>query len=292
MNYEKFEIKKNYTQVYYFLKDKGLSESFITSLRKKNGSILINDKKATTRSPINENDILKIDLDAKERSNFLTINEPLYIAYEDEYLLIVNKPPLYCSTPSKSHYKNNLAAAILGYMKNKSSEFVLRMKNRLDKDTAGLIIVAKDIISYNNITNIDKTYHAICMGNIYESIQIDKPIKTMNTNGINELKRIISEDGKPAKTYVEPLQQLKNSSLIELKLENGRTHQIRVHLSSLGHPLIGDEVYGQKSNLISHTALVCKKVSFNHPRTKKRITLEIDYPEDFLDLLNNLTPTI
>lgn len=288
MKFKSYKIDKNYDHTYYFLKDIGFSESFITAIRKKEGSILINDSKANTRSPLFSGDVLKIDLDSKKKSTFKTNDMPLTILYEDDFLLIVNKPSGITSSPSKSHYNKNLSGAILGYMQQKDENFVLRMINRLDKDTAGIIIVAKDIETYKNIGKIEKTYYAVCKGIIENNLIIDKPIETITKDGINEIKRVISPTGKAAKTFVTPVEKLKNSTLLEINIEHGRTHQIRVHLSSIDHPLVGDELYGEKSSLISHSALVCKSVKFKHPSTDKIVEISIDFPEDFQNLINLL----
>ena len=285
MRYKEFKVENDYPKIYYFLKDSGFSESFIKKLRKEPFSILKNDEIATTRSALKKGDNLKICLDISPKSNFQSNDVPLDIVYEDEYLLVVNKPSGLSASPSRSHYLENLAGSILGYMQQKDPSFVLRMTNRLDKGTAGIIIIAKDILTYNKIKNVEKTYYAICKGLIEKPICIDKPIETINKDGINQLKRIVSKNGKPAKTFVTPVKKLHDSTLIKLQLENGRTHQIRVHLSHINHPLIGDEVYGEKSTLISHTALVCKKVNFNHPWTNKKLSFEIEYPNDFKPLL-------
>ena len=111
---------------------------------------------------------------------------------------------------------------------------------------------------------------------------VDQPILTIQENGINNRKRVISPDGQKATTYIRPLKQLNNSlSLIELILVHGRTHQIRVHLSSIGHTLLGDELYGSTSPKIDHTALICKEVSFYHPYLKKTLSFSAPYPDDF-----------
>ena len=284
-----YKIEKDYKHVYYFLKDMDFSEAFITLLRKNDKSIMINNSFANTKSPLSSGDILKIALDLKEKSSFLSNNEPIDIVFEDDYILVVNKPSGVSCSPSRSHYSQNLAGSILGYMQQKDPNFVLRMKNRLDKDTAGLVIVAKDILTYNKLENIDKTYHAICSGIIDKNLTLDFKIKTIVKDNINELKRVVSEDGKSAKTFVTPIKKLNNSTLLSLKLENGRTHQIRVHLSHINHPLIGDEIYGKKSKFISHTALICDEISFLHPTTKKKINLKINFPKDFENLIKILS---
>lgn len=285
MRYQKIIADKEYSTIYHLLKSNNCSEIFITSLRKARGLILKNKEIANTRTPVKENDEIEIALNTHKKSEFKTNQIPLNIVFEDDYLLIVNKPANLTCSPSKSHYDENLAGAILGYMLKKDENFVLRMINRLDKDTSGIIIVAKDTFSYANIGEINKSYHAVCSGIIDKGITIDKPILTINNNGINQLKRVVSNEGKKAKTYITPIKQFKDKTLLSVKIEHGRTHQIRVHLSSIEHPLIGDELYGEKSHLINHTALICKEIEFKHPITKQEIHLEIEYPEDFKNLL-------
>ena len=184
--------------------------------------------------------------------------------------------------PNKSHYTNNLAGAICYYMSQKDPNFTLRVVNRLDKDTSGLVLVAKSALALKELSSFEKKYHAICEGIIDKDMVVDQPILTIQENGINNRKRVISPDGQKATTYIRPLKQLNdNFSLIELILVHGRTHQIRVHLSSIDHPLLGDELYGSKSPKIDHTALICKKVSFYHPYLKKTLSFSAPYPDDF-----------
>ena len=287
IKFEDFVADKDYTKVYYFLKDIGLSENYITNLRKVSGYILINGKVATMASPLKANDVLSINSSPNDKTNVQPCDIPLDIVFEDEHLLIVNKPSGLSCMPNRSHYTNNLAGAICHYMR-KADNFTLRILNRLDKDTAGLIIVAKDSIAYQKIKNIDKTYFALCKGKIDTDIEINKNILTLQNNGINEQKRIVSEDGKPAITYVKPVIFNQKYSLIKAKIQHGRTHQIRVHLSSIGYPLLGDELYGEKSEIISHTALVCKEISFVHPITLKSLNFTIPFPTDFQAAINEI----
>lgn len=289
MKFKELSADKDYENIYYFLKNFGLSERYISSLRKQAGLIFKNNEIANTKTPLKKGDKIKLALTTTKKTIIKPNNLKLDIVYEDEFLLIVNKPSLLSSSPSKSHYDENLAGAIVNYMYKKDANFVLRMINRLDKDTSGMIIVAKDLITYSKINNIDKTYHAIVSGKIEKNLVIDKPIKTINNEGINEIKRVISADGRSAKTFVTPIKPLNDATLVKIKLEQGRTHQIRVHLSSIGHPLIGDNVYGVKSNLISHTALICNKISFLHPFNNKQIELETTYPKDFIALIEQLS---
>ena len=177
-------------------------------------------------------------------------------------------------------------------MKDKDENFVVRIINRLDKDTAGLVLIAKNSLVCNYLNNnqnlIAKKYFAICDGIIKNDMVISKAIETtINQYGFNNNKRSTNNDGigKYAKTYVHIEKHFKNFTLVSLKLENGRTHQIRVHLSSEGYPLLGDQLYGKSSELISHTALICKEISFIHPTTKKLLNFNIEFPDDFKRLM-------
>ncbi len=289
MNYEKFKANKKYTKLYYALKDFGLSESYVSKLRKDSSFLLLNNQSANMRSQVNKNDLISFALEIGTSSSFKTCQIPLNIVFEDDYLLVINKPAGLTCNPTKSHYDINLAGAVCNYMQNKSKDFVYRIINRLDKDTAGLVIIAKNLFAYNKISNIDKTYEAICEGKLSCNACIIKPIYTENINGLNTLKRTISPLGQDAVTYVESINYNDIMSHIRLNLKHGRTHQIRVHLSSINHPLVGDSIYGITSNFISHTALFCKEIVFNHPKDNTKINLIADYPDDFKKLLEQFS---
>ena len=286
IKYRKYKIEKDYKYVYNFLKEKSYSENFITNLRKNMNNIKINGITATTRTPLFVNDILEINANPNTKTTIMHCIIPLDIVYEDEYYLIVNKPSNLACMPTRSHYSNNLAGAICNYMRDKDDNFTLRIINRLDKDTAGLIIVAKDSIAEQEIKDIDKTYYALVCGLLEKPILIDKKIETISNNGKNVNKRIISDKGKEAQTFVTPIETLKNNNtLVKIKLIHGRTHQIRVHMSSVGHPLLGDNLYGGSKTNCNHTMLICKEISFFHPYLNKHIELSVPFSDDFKVLL-------
>ncbi|MBQ8908939.1 MAG: RluA family pseudouridine synthase [Clostridia bacterium] len=285
MKYQTYTINKPYDSIYFFLKQNGFSENYIKNLRKTLGNFVVNDEVCTIRKQLNIGDTLKINSSPNNKTNIQSCILPLDVVFEDEYYLLINKPSGISCMPNRSHYTNNLAGAIMAYMQDKDLNFVVRIINRLDKDTAGIIIVAKDSISQKEIKNIAKTYYAICDGVIDKPLTIDKPIKTVTNNGINDRKRIIAPDGQSATTFAKPIQNNGKNTLVSLKLINGRTHQIRLHMSSIGHPLLGDELYGEKSDRLSHTALVCKEISFYHPYLQQELKFEIDLPDDFKKIL-------
>ncbi len=289
MKYENITANKDYTKLYYLLKDNSLSEAYISKLRHDPAYLLINGEKADMRSKVKIGDRVSFALNVGASAEIKTCDIPLDIVFEDEYLLVVNKPSNLTTVPTRSHYDENLAGAVCKYMKQKDDNFVFRVINRLDKDTSGLVIIAKSLFSYNKISNIEKTYEAICTGKLDCKTCIIKPIYTENINGINTIKRQISSLGKEATTYVTPLKSNAYFSHVQLKLKNGRTHQIRLHMSSINHALVGDIIYGEKSSIISHTALICKEISFVHPKANETISLSCNYPDDFKNLLNQIS---
>ena len=280
MKFQAYTIDKEYRSIYHFLKDYSFSENYISNLRKTWGNFVVNGEVVNIRKPLFKNDKLEINSNPNTKTTIMHCILPLDIVYEDEYYLLINKPSGISTMPNRSHYSYNLAGAICKYMEEKDENFVLRIANRLDKDTSGIVIVAKDSIALKAL-KAQKTYYAICEGMIESEIVINEKILTINENGINQIKRIVSPLGKDAKTYVRPIKNDSKHTLLEIKLEHGRTHQIRVHMSHIGHALVGDSLYGQKSALISRTALHCGKVEFCHEFKKELISVSTHFPDDF-----------
>lgn len=179
MKYREYKIDKEYKNIYYFLKDNAFSENYIKNLRKVYGYIRVNSKIVNIKQSLSIDDILEIAVSPNNKTTIMHCVLPLDIVYEDTYYLLVYKKSGLSCMPNKSHYSENLAGAICNYMKDKDENFTLRIINRLDKDTAGIIIVAKDSISQKDIKDINKTYHAVCKGKIDKSMMIDKKIKLL-----------------------------------------------------------------------------------------------------------------
>ena len=284
-SFSSYKITKDYDSVYYFLKDNGFSENFITNLRKVKGYILIDNQIATTKSFLPKNATLSICNNPNQKTTIMHCILPLDIVYEDANYLLVNKPSGISTMPNRSHYSENLGGAICHYLQNNQPDFTLRILNRLDKDTSGLVLVAKNSIAQKDIKNIEKTYLALCEGVIDGPCTISKPILTVRDNGVNQQKRVVSEQGQAATTFVLPIKTIENTTLLSITLKQGRTHQIRLHLSSIGHPLVGDALYGKASDRINHAALCCNKLSFYHPYLKKKLSFSAPLPQDFLSLI-------
>lgn len=287
MKFNKIVIKncEEKETIYRYLKRNGFSENYIRHLRKQEGYIKLNGKIAFTNAYVNNDDVLELYQNPNTKSGIMHCVIPLNIVFEDDDILVVNKPSGMPTTPSRSHPSDNLSSAVMNYMKDKEPNFVVRVVNRLDKDTAGLVCIAKHSLICNMLNSnnyISKTYYAICTGKIDKHLVIDKPIATtLNSFGYNNHKREILDSGKPAKTFVAPLCFDGQNTLCKMQLEFGRTHQIRVHLASTGHALLGDELYGKSSEKISHTALVCAQMKINNPLNGETINLKIDLPNDF-----------
>lgn len=277
--------------IYTYLKNLGHSENYLKNLRKQLGYIYLNGESVFINKRVFHNDELKIHTNPNTKTSIMHCIIPLDIVFEDDYLLVINKPSNLATMPTKSHFSKNLSGAIAYYMKDKDENFVVRIVNRLDKETAGLIVVAKNSLICNTLNRsnyISKKYYALCNGRANKDTYIiSKNITTtLNSYGFNNNKRTTTlNSGKSAKTIVNVEKQYHDYFLASMTLENGRTHQIRVHMESIGHSLIGDKLYGQESSLISHTALVCKEINFVHPITNTSLHFCIDFPDDFKQLM-------
>ena len=272
--------------VYCFLKSQNISEHYIKNLKKSQDAILLNGQPTTMRQTVKIGDVLSLLKNPAPSNNIVECEGILNILFEDDDYLIVNKPHNLACIPTRSHLNSNLGGQIAKYLKQEDPNFTLRILNRLDKESAGIIVVAKNVVAYQK-AKLEKTYFAICHGNFdRQSFVIDKNILTITNNGINQMKRVVDKQGKPAITHVEVVKQMQNFALLKLILETGRTHQIRVHLSSENHPLVGDNVYGVEDGF-NHSFLLLKHISFKHFRTDKQIDIEIPFPDEWNSIIKN-----
>lgn len=295
MEYTKIIVKdaKPKENIGAYLRHHDVSYRYLEKLKKTFGFIKLNGQIAKADAKIKNGDEIEIKSNVQTKSNIQTCIIPLDVVYEDDNMLIINKPAGLATMPTKSVYTYNLAGAIMFYMENKDPNFVCRIINRLDKEVSGLVLVAKNSFTASffsaNPTALNKTYHALATGEICDKLTIDKKIATIiDENGYNQRERVIDEEnGLEATTFVEPIKYLNSidCTLVRVNIKNGRTHQIRVHTSSVGHALLGDTIYGQSSPLLSHTALVCKELEIISPTDGKFLKFVAPYPSDIKRLL-------
>ncbi len=257
----------------------GLSARSMKVIRYGGGSISCNGTELRAHDILHQSDTVKVRLPREEQSEIVPIEGKLDILFEDDRLLIVNKPPHMPVHPTKIHQLDTLANIVMYDQHKRGESYPFRALNRLDKDTSGIVILAKDRIAYNMVfSTIRKTYAAVCEGIITEGGTIDLPIGAAPDS---KIQRCVREDGVRAITHYEPLHAYEHHTLCRVWLETGRTHQIRCHMSAIGHPLAGDTLYGGNLDLFQRQALHCRSVTLPHPITKELIELTAPYPEDF-----------
>lgn len=256
---------------------------------KREGDILVNGQKVTLSYLVAKGDKLIIylgeeDIDAEPE------NIPTTIVHEDEDILVLNKEPGFVTHATLGHPTGNLANAIAYHWKNTGVQAKIRFVNRLDRDTSGIIVIAKNKFAHQFIQDemkenkVEKIYWAIVEGAVQaEKATIDAAIGRPYEDSI---ERVIMEEGQRAVTHYQVIKRFKNHTLIQLQLETGRTHQIRVHAKGIGHPIIGDNLYNPHSiELIQRQALHAKSIKFVHPRTRKMMGFEAELPRDMSDLV-------
>ena len=274
-------------EILSFLREKGFSKNILSSMKTISDAILLNGEKAFGRTRVKEGDFLRICIPETEASPHIVPSSiPLSILYEDEDILIVNKPANTPIHPSQGNYENTLANAAAWYFQQKGETFVYRCINRLDRDTTGALILAKNALSAALLGNqmqkrqIRRTYLALAEGVTPESDTICAPIAREQDSVIT--RTVDFENGEKAVTHFERLGFSNDLSLLELHLETGRTHQIRVHLKYLGFPIPGDYLYNPHYEKISRQALHSYQLDFSHPITGKPLTFTAPVPEDFV----------
>lgn len=275
-----------------FLKQQGFSHPVITNLKKTPYGILKNGIWGRTSDLLHMQDELTLTItEIEENTNLLPVDLPLSIIYEDDDLIVLNKSANMPIHPSINNYDNTLANALAHYYKDQNSPFVMRCINRLDRDTTGLTIVAKNMLSAGILSRdmknraIRRTYYAIVEGLPPQKGTIDAPIARTEASVIS--REVNFETGQKAVTHYEVIRHNNQYSLVKLNLETGRTHQIRVHMNYIGHPLPGDFIYNPDFTNINRQALHAGELTFSHPITKEEITLIAPLPSDMEQLLNN-----
>lgn len=284
--------KDNRMTIADYLKQIGFSRHVLTQLKKQPLSIIKNGRPALLNCALQEGE--QLDIHYMEESSSLQIPPvyyPLSIVFEDEDIIVINKPFDMPVHPSINNYENTLANALCYYYQKQNQTFTFRCINRLDRDTTGLLIVAKHAVSACILSEqmkkrqIHREYLAIASGMIPAKGIVNAPIARKETSAIE--RRVDFLSGDKALTRFQRLSYYNGYSLVSLRLESGRTHQIRVHMNYIGHPLPGDYLYSSDDRLIKRQALHSWQLRFTHPISKKAMFFITPVPEDFLPFLKN-----
>ena len=278
-------------------KNDKLSRTMIQRLIE-DGEILVNGNKKKMAYKVQIGDVIEINIPAPKETDIKAQNIPLKIVYEDNDIIVVNKPKGMVVHPANGNPDGTLVNAVMALCKGSLSgiggEIRPGIVHRLDKDTSGLIIVAKNDLAHINMSKqikdrqVKKIYVALVKGNISEDeATINMPIGRSTKD---RKKMAVRKDGKEALTHFKVLKRYEKYTLLEIKIDTGRTHQIRVHMAEIGHPVVGDIVYSNGKNEfgIEGQMLHARSLDFKHPITGKQMQLEAELPGYFKEVLNKL----
>ncbi|NLK39501.1 MAG: RluA family pseudouridine synthase [Clostridiales bacterium] len=281
----------------HMLKSKlSLSTRIITRLKQRETGITVNGERVTVRYILKRGDLLALDLreDPEAIDNVLPTDLPLDILYEDADIVVVNKPPYMPSHPSRGHYDDTLANALAFYYQKQNIPFVCRILTRLDRNTSGVVLLAKNMLSASRLSasllqgEVEKNYITLLSGTPKNRAgDIRAPIRRAADSII---LRTVAEDhrepgAQAAHTRYRTLAENGKYSAILASPVTGRTHQLRVHFSHIGHPIIGDKLYGGDSTLLPRQALHALSLTFRHPTTGLPMTINAPLPSDLTDFI-------
>ncbi|MBO8173352.1 MAG: RluA family pseudouridine synthase [Bacillaceae bacterium] len=265
-----------------------ISGRMIQRLTRRKG-IQLNRRKTHLNAPVKTGDRLRAAVFPKEEYGVEPEPIPLDILWEDDFTLVLNKPAGIAVHPTRPEQTGTLAAGVANHFQSIGLRSRVRFVHRLDLNTSGTILVAKDAFSHGVLdrelreNRIKRLYTAVVHGKLEPTTgTIDRPIAR---DPDHPSRRTVSVSGEPAVTHYQVLEQKDPWSLVHLKLDTGRTHQIRVHMSHIGHPLLGDPLYGGKKEGIDRQALHAHRLAYRHPLTGEQIIVEAPYPPDFKPFL-------
>lgn len=279
-------------RVEQFLRRKGYSGQNLTEIKRMPKSILVNGIHYYMKQLLKEGDHLRVCIcETKCSEKIPPVQISLDIVYEDEDIIVINKPAGMPIHPSLNNYKNSMANALAWYYKEQGKPFIFRCCNRLDRDTSGLTIVSKHLVSSNILSNMTKRhevhreYLAIVRGHITPaSGKVTAPLARKEGTIIE--RTVDWEHGEEAITHYQVVKEANGHSLVSLCLETGRTHQIRIHMKHLGHPLIGDYLYNPDMEYMTRQALHSHHMEFMHPITGEHMSFTAPLPPDMAAVLS------
>lgn len=291
------EMENVRLDAYIAQKCENLSRTMIQKLIE-DGEILVNGQEKKISYKTKQGDVIEIHIPEAKEINLKAQDIPLDVVYEDDDIIVVNKPKGMVVHPANGNPDGTLVNAVMSLCKGSLSgiggEIRPGIVHRLDKDTSGLIIIAKNDVAHINLSKqikdrrVKKIYIALVKGNVSENeATINMPIGRSNKD---RKKMAVRKDGKEAITHFKVLKRYGKYTLLELKIDTGRTHQIRVHMAEIGHPVVGDMIYSNGKNEfgIEGQMLHAKSLDFQHPVTGKQIHLEAELPKYFEEILNKL----
>ena len=291
------EMENVRLDAYIAQKCENLSRTMIQKLIE-DGEILVNGQEKKISYKTKQGDVIEIHIPEAKEINLKAQDIPLDVVYEDDDIIVVNKPKGMVVHPANGNPDGTLVNAVMSLCKGSLSgiggEIRPGIVHRLDKDTSGLIIIAKNDVAHINLSKqikdrrVKKIYIALVKGNVSENeATVNMPIGRSTKD---RKKMAVRKDGKKAITHFKVLKRYGKYTLLELKIDTGRTHQIRVHMAEIGHPVVGDMIYSNGKNEfgIEGQMLHAKSLDFQHPVTGKQIHLEAELPKYFEEILSKL----
>lgn len=281
----------------------GITRSYAQKLIE-SGAVTVNGKAAEKKYKVCEGDTVETEIPPAAPYEVKAEEIPLDVVYEDSDIIVINKPKGMVVHPAAGNYDGTLVNALMAHCGDSLSGIGGTARpgivHRIDKNTSGLLIVAKNDEAHLALSEqikehaVRRIYYAVALGNIPEPIAVDKPIGRHPTD--RKKMAVTEKNSKRAVTHIYPLEYFHGATFVRCELETGRTHQIRVHLSSIGHPILGDDVYGRPKDAVEQKfgrglcgqTLHAGKICFTHPRTGEKMTLKCPLPEYFEELLRKL----
>ena len=269
-----------------FLRSCGISCSLLRTVKYLENGLMVDGVRAKTDLVLHAGQRVEVAAPCAPENPLVPCDEPVPVVYESEDVIVYDKPAGMATHPTRNQPEGTLANVYAALMRRRGLSDAFRPTNRLDKNTSGLVLAAKTRFAANSLAkSSDKRYLAIVQGELRGEGRVDAPI---GRDPDSIIRRCVLEGGQPSVTEYRVLRTLRGHTLVELHTLTGRTHQIRVHMAYLGHPLAGDDLYGGSRALIGRHALHCSRLWFDDPRSSQRIQVQSEMPQDMQALLERL----